>query len=480
MERIIITEVDNTFNVEALSSYDVVYVPGFSNNHASPAFTDGATLFRTPTLVTSKYEFFKYFGNNGLNDYPRFETDQPYPMATLGSGTESGTNGFPSYAIPNYVPPVKPQVVAGIATIELEEDPGEGEAIIAALIDNSLYDRGFIASEEWVPIQDITYYQAVSNGTNLSWTIKAVPDNLQPGEVILLENARFFSEESLKRSKEEQSQSLMVKELSPLIDYFINDAFAAAHRGQVSLVGFTENTPSAAGRVMEFELKTIQNTLNNVVSPCVFALGGMKADDSIMVCENVCKNGTADYVLTSGLVANIFLSAAGYNIGKPNMDLIKSQGYLDQIEKCKGLLEKYPKQIIIPSDVALEIDGERVDVSVDNISDHPIFDIGKETSANYAKNLINAKTIFANGPAGVFEDPKFSIGTEDIINAIASSKAYSIIGGGHIGAATVSMGYEDKVDHVSSGGGACINLLAGKKLEAVEALIENKKKFHSN
>ena len=157
-------------------------------------------------------------------------------------------------------------------------------------------------------------------------------DNLQPGEVILLENARFFSEESLKRSKEEQSQSLMVKELSPLIDYFINDAFAAAHRGQVSLVGFTENTPSAAGRVMEFELKTIQNTLNNVVSPCVFALGGMKADDSIMVCENVCKNGTADYVLTSGLVANIFLSAAGYNIGKPNMDLIKSQGYLDQIE----------------------------------------------------------------------------------------------------------------------------------------------------
>ena len=182
MERIIITEVDNTFNVEALSSYDVVYVPGFSNNHASPAFTDGATLFRTPTLVTSKYEFFKYFGNNGLNDYPRFDTDQPYPMATLGSGTESGTNGFPSYAIPNYVPPVKPQVVAGISTIELEEDPGEGEAIIAALVDNSLYDNGFIASEEWVPIQDITYYQAVSNGTNLSWTIKAVPDNLQPGD----------------------------------------------------------------------------------------------------------------------------------------------------------------------------------------------------------------------------------------------------------------------------------------------------------
>ncbi|WP_295721734.1 phosphoglycerate kinase [uncultured Methanobrevibacter sp.] len=304
-------------------------------------------------------------------------------------------------------------------------------------------------------------------------------NNLNPGEVLLLENARFFSEESLKRSREEQSNSMMVKYLSPLIDFFVNDAFAAAHRGQVSLIGFTVNTPSAAGRVMEYELKTILNTLDNVESPCVFALGGMKADDSIMVCENVCRNGTADYVLTSGLVANIFLVAAGYNIGVPNMDLIKSQGYLDQIEKCKGLLKEFSDQIIIPSDVALEIDGERVDVSVDNISDNPIFDIGKETSASYAKSLRNAKTIFANGPAGVFEDPKFSIGTEDIINAIASSDAYSIIGGGHIGAATIGMGYENKVDHVSSGGGACINLLAGKKLDAVEALIENRKKFHN-
>ncbi|MGN0093902.1 MAG: phosphoglycerate kinase, partial [Methanobrevibacter sp.] len=130
--------------------------------------------------------------------------------------------------------------------------------------------------------------------------------------------------------------------------------------------------------------------------------------------------------------------------------------------------------IIYPEDVAIEEDEERVDVSVDNIPNYSIFDIGKKTSARYSKIILNAKTIFANGPAGVFEDPRFSIGTEDIINSIASSKGYSIIGGGHIGAATVSMGYENKVDHVSSGGGACINLLAGKKLDAVEALIDNK------
>lgn len=303
--------------------------------------------------------------------------------------------------------------------------------------------------------------------------------NLRPGEILLLENARFFSEESLKRPLEQQAQSMIVRELSPLIDYFINDAFAAAHRGQVSLVGFTLNTPSAAGRVMEHELNIIQSTLDNVESPCVFALGGMKADDSIKVCENVCENGTADYVLTSGLVANIFLVAAGYDIGQQNMNLIKSQGYCNMIDKCRELLEKYPSQIIYPKDVAVEIDGERVDVSINEIPDYPIYDIGKETSANFAKLIMKAKTIFANGPAGVFEDPKFSIGTEDIINAIASSEGYSIIGGGHIGAATVSMGYENKVDHVSSGGGACINLLAGKKLDAVEALIANKNKFEN-
>ena len=250
---------------------------------------------------------------------------------------------------------------------------------------------------------------------------KIAINNLRPGEVLLLENVRFFAEESLKRPVEQQAQSIIVRELSPLIDFFVNDAFAAAHRGQVSLVGFTLNTPSAAGRVMEHELNVIMNTLDNVESPCVFALGGMKADDSIMVAENVCKNGTADYVLTSGLVANIFLAAAGYDIGQVNMDFIKSQGYIDQIDVCKRLLEEYPDNIIYPEDVAIEKDEERVDVPVDNIPNYSIFDIGKKTSARYSKIILNAKTIFANGPAGVFEDPRFSIGTEDIINSFNPS-----------------------------------------------------------
>lgn len=300
---------------------------------------------------------------------------------------------------------------------------------------------------------------------------------LKEGELLLLENARFFSEETLQRSAEEQSQSIMVRELAPLIDLFVNDAFAAAHRSQVSLVGFTPKVPSAAGRVMEKELTILEAALENVKKPCVFVIGGMKADDSIMVMENVLRNGTADTVITSGIIANILLWAAGINIQDVNKDFIKNKGYYDMVDKSKKLLKEFPNQIFYPTDVAVNVDGERVDLPIEKISNNSIFDIGKETIKNYAKIILNAGTIFANGPAGVFEDPKFAIGTEDIINSIAISKGYSIIGGGHIAAATTNLGYADSMDHVSSGGGACITLLAGKKLPAVEALEMSAQKY---
>lgn len=310
---------------------------------------------------------------------------------------------------------------------------------------------------------------------------EAIKD-LKPGQILLLENARFFSEESLKRSPEEQANSLIVKKLAPLVDLFINDAFAAAHRSQTSLIGFTRVVPSAAGRVMEKELTVLSNALANVKKPCVFVLGGMKADDSIMVMENVLANGTADYVLVTGIVANIVIWAAGYNIKASNKDFIMDRGYLDMVEKSKKLLKRFGDKIVYPHDVAVNVLGDRADVPIDNIPDASILDIGRKSLIEYTRIIREAKTIFANGPAGVFEDPMFAIGTEDIINAIASSEGFSIIGGGHIAAATVTLGYGDKMSHISSGGGASINMLAGKKLAAVNALrdsykfFENKKK----
>ena len=308
-----------------------------------------------------------------------------------------------------------------------------------------------------------------------SSSAKEAIKDLKPHEILLLENVRFFSEETLSRTPEEQSKTLLVRNLSPLIDYYVNDAFAAAHRSQASLVGFTVNTPSAAGRVMEKELTVIQDALDNVEHPCVFLLGGMKPDDSIDVMENVLSNGTADSILTTGIVGNIVLWAAGVDIGQVNRDFITSRGYEDMVEKAKELIERFGDKVKYPLDGACEIDGERVDIDVEELPNEAIFDIGVKTIAYYAKEIRDAKYIFANGPAGVFEDPKFSMGTEDLINAMATSEGFSLIGGGHIAAATAGLGLEDQMSHLSSGGGACISMLAGKKLAAVEALKNSKK-----
>ncbi|WP_296862589.1 phosphoglycerate kinase [uncultured Methanobrevibacter sp.] len=324
-------------------------------------------------------------------------------------------------------------------------------------------------------LSDILNLRVKYTDSLFSNAAKEAIKSLKSHEILLLENARFFSEESLSRTPEEQSKTLLVRHLSPLIDYFVNDAFAAAHRSQASLVGFTVDTPSAAGRVMEKELTVIQDALDNVEHPCVFLLGGMKPEDSIDVMENVLSNGTADSILTTGIVGNIVLWAAGVDIGQVNKDFIASRGYRDMVEKAKELIDRFGDKVKYPIDVACDIDGQRVDIDFKEIPNKSIFDIGVKTISYYAKEIRDAKYIFANGPAGVFEDPKFSMGTEDLINAMATSKGFTLIGGGHIAAATAGLGLEEHMSHLSSGGGACISMLAGKKLAAVEALKNSKK-----
>ena len=309
-------------------------------------------------------------------------------------------------------------------------------------------------------------------GTSAKQAIK----NLKSGELLLLENVRFYSEEILNRNVDEQAKTHLVKNLSPLIDFYINDAFATAHRSQTSLVGFAHEVPVIAGRVMENELNILYSAIENVQRPCVYVLGGVKVDDSIEVMENVLENGSADFVLTSGLVANIFLLADNGNIGKCNEEFILNKGYSNFVDVASRLLDKFGDKILIPIDVAISDDGNRVDVSVDEIPNLSIFDIGTKTIHKYAEVIRNAKTLFANGPAGVFEDPLFSMGTDDILNSIASSEGFSIIGGGHLAAAAVQMGFEDNMNHISSGGGASINLLAGKELPVVKVLNETSSK----
>lgn len=307
-------------------------------------------------------------------------------------------------------------------------------------------------------------------------TARSFISGMQSGEILLLENMRFYSEEILKRDPQLQAETHLVRKLSPLADIFINDAFAAAHRSQPSLVGFAVKIPSGAGRVMEAELKALYSAMDNTKKPCVFVLGGVKVDDSIMVAENVLRNGSADYILTAGLVANIFLWGAGVNIRKENREFIKNKDYCEWVKKSKKLLKEFKGKIIIPQDVAVCMDDKREEFGVEDIPNKPIYDIGTETINQYAKIIREARTLFANGPAGVFEKEGFSIGTEDILNAIASSDGFSIIGGGHLAAAANQMGLSG-ISHISSGGGASINLLAGEKLPVVEVLRQAKNKY---
>ncbi len=301
---------------------------------------------------------------------------------------------------------------------------------------------------------------------------------MRKGEILLLENVRFYSEEILKRAPEVQAETHLVKKLSPSIDYFINDAFAAAHRSQPSLVGFAVKLPSAAGRVMERELKALYGAMDKAEKPSVYVLGGVKVDDSIMVAENVLSRGAADYILTTGLVANVFLWGAGVDIRKENKKFIENKGYCEWVKKSKNLLKNFKGKIIIPQDIAVSIDDIRVEFPVKKTPNKLIYDIGTETIKKYARIIREARTIFANGPAGVFEKDGFSIGTEDILNAIASSSGFSIIGGGHLAAAANQMSLSG-ISHISSGGGASINLLAGEKLPVVEVLRQAKN-IHKN
>ncbi|HEY0196841.1 MAG TPA: phosphoglycerate kinase [Methanobacterium sp.] len=299
---------------------------------------------------------------------------------------------------------------------------------------------------------------------------------LKGGEILVLENVRFYSEEVLKRDPELQAETHLVKKLAPLADYYINDAFAAAHRSQPSLVGFAFKLPSAAGRVMERELKVLYNTVYNAERPCVYVLGGVKVDDSITIAENVLRKGSADYILTTGLVANIFLWGAGVDIKLVNQDFIKNKDYCDWVLKAQRLLKEFKGKILYPKDVAIPVDNKRTEFSVKKIPNKSICDIGSDTIKEYVEIIRGAGTLFANGPAGVFEEEGFNIGTEDILNAIASSPGLSIIGGGHLAAVANQMGLSG-INHISSGGGASISLLAGEELPVVEVLKQAKDRF---
>jgi len=313
-------------------------------------------------------------------------------------------------------------------------------------------------------------------------TAREAIKGLAPGEIVVLENTRFYAEEDAFSEKpiETMAKSHLVRRLAPLANYFVLDAFAAAHRAQPSLVGFCEVLPTLAGRVVEQELKMLTRALTSEERPKIAIFGGIKADDSLAVSRHMLEKGIVDRVLTTGGVALLFLDANGTDIGKVTRGVLEKEieGYAEQVEATRDTLAKFGDRIELPRDVALNADGRRIEVPVRELpAAHPIQDIGLETMGHFATVVQDAKTIIMNGPAGVFELEPFAVGTRELFTAVAESRAFTVIGGGHTVAVAEALGLEKSFDHVSTGGGALINFLAGKPLPLVDALKRSKAKF---
>jgi phosphoglycerate kinase len=301
--------------------------------------------------------------------------------------------------------------------------------------------------------------------------------SLSAGDILMLENVRFSAEENLKMKPEEAAKTLLVQGLAGMGDLFVNDAFGTAHRSQPTMVGLPLAMRSVAGLLMEKEVAMLSRALAATQRPVTVVLGGTKVDDSIAVMAHMLDHGIADAAIVTGVVANVFLLARGYDIGEPSTQLIHKLEYVKEIELAREILERHREKIVIPGWVAVRRDGERAEFPVDAIpKDTPVLDLGLDSIEEMAERIRHSGTVIFNGPAGVFEDEAFALGTVELLNA-AAKVPFSVIGGGHTGAMVEKLGLEGKITHVSTGGGACIEFLTGKKLPAVAALELSKQKY---
>ena len=310
--------------------------------------------------------------------------------------------------------------------------------------------------------------------------IKAMKD----GDIILLDNVRFCSEEQtlfemkLQLTHEQQAKTQVVEKLAPLADLYVCDAFAAAHRDQPTLCGFEQVLPSAMGRLFEKEYCVVSELMEKPEHPCVFVLGGSKISDAFMMMETVLGSGAADTVLTGGLVGQILLASQGVEIGSGTLGFINKSGYGDFIEKAKGIYAKYADKIVLPVDLSQITDGKRDEAKVGAIpADFNAMDIGSETAAKYRECILAAKTVFANGPVGVFEVDESEYGTKVLFESMADTAGYTVVGGGDSVTAAKKYGVTDKLGYICTGGGALIRFLTGEELPVVKALRHAAKAF---
>ena len=301
--------------------------------------------------------------------------------------------------------------------------------------------------------------------------------SLKPGEAVLLGNLRYLSEEistfenAVKLKPEEMLDTYLVRSLAPLVDIYVNDAFAAAHRNAPSMVAFQELKPTAAGDLLFNEVTALNKVMASPDHPCVFILGGAKISDAFGMMQQVLESGTADKILTCGLTGQIMLLAAGYHLGRQTEGFIRDRELDKFIADARTYLEDYPDRMVHPLDLAYAEGGVRHELAVTDMPRDVMFmDIGTDTINQYVEFIAGARTLFVNGPAGVYEDTLFENGTRAIWEAIASANGYSVIGGGDTVTAATKFVDLEKINYVCTAGGAMVRYLSGKKLPLIEAM----------
>jgi len=300
--------------------------------------------------------------------------------------------------------------------------------------------------------------------------------SLRVGEILVLDNLRLCSEENVSAPPDVLEKTIMVQRLAGLLDVYVNDAFATAHRLQASIVGLPRVVQAVAGKLMAKELEALKQAYYDPRRPSVYVLGGAKAEDKLPIIENILGARKADRVLVGGVVANVFLRASGVDFGEAeNRKLEKSPALL---EKARAILSKYKDKIILPTDLAVVRDGKRLDISLRQVKGEGVRDIGKETASEYAKVIKGAKTVVSSGPLGVFEEKEFDLGSKTVLEAMTGQGAFTVVGGGHMGSYASMLGLDQRLSHVSTAGGATLTFLAGEELPGVRALVEaaNRKK----
>jgi phosphoglycerate kinase len=291
---------------------------------------------------------------------------------------------------------------------------------------------------------------------------KAAADSVKEGEIVLLENLRFHKEETA-------NDPAFAKELASLADVYVNDAFGTAHRAHASTAGVTKYLPAVAGFLIQKELDFLGKALENPERPFIAILGGAKVKDKIGVIENLMQ--IVDCLIIGGGMANTFVAAQGYEIGKSLFDpeTLDTAKKIIADAKRKGIKILFPVDFVVADEFSA--DAKNTIVPVESIPQNMMtMDIGPSTRMLFATELKQAKTILWNGPMGVFEMPTFAAGTKAVAQALSEAQGITIIGGGDSAAAVKKLGFADKMTHISTGGGASLEYMEGKELPGIAAL----------